>query len=80
MIIAFTCDYTKGIAQSVGIMELEGETIAHYCRFLCYMQWKCIYATFYKQSIISEYFIQFTQISGLSTNVLTVMVKSDMKH
>lgn len=47
MIIAFTAYYTKaGTAQSVGIMEVGSETIAHYWLFFLWtMQWKCIYTT-----------------------------------
>lgn len=75
MIIAFTCDYTKGgIAQSVGTMELERETIIHDCLFF-YGQCSgnVFIPQFYKQTVndIRIFCGVYTwKISGLSRNVL----------
>lgn len=63
MIIAFTCDYAKGgITQSVGTMELERETIIHYCLFFMdsAVEMYLYHSFINRQSMISEYFVGFT--------------------
>lgn len=60
MIIAFTCYYTKGgITQSVRIMELGSETIAHYCLFFMgsAVEMVLYHSFIFRQPVISVYFI-----------------------
>lgn len=73
MIIAFTCYYTKGgITQSVGIMELGSETIAHYCLFF--------YGQCSGNGFIPQFYIQTVSDIGLFYLVYKWMVSEMDSH